>query len=129
MGQATSRSGRRGLASEAEEDRLYFSAGTIAELHYGVALLAPGERQRRLDRWLREELLARFAGRILPVDSGVALAWGDVRAERQKAGRPISAMDALIAATCRVHGFALVTRNTSDFAGSLPEIINPWASP
>jgi toxin FitB len=113
----------------ADEDQLNLSVGTIAELRYGVALLAPSERQRRLDRWLREELLARFATRILPIDNAVALTWGDVRAERQKAGRPISAMDALIAATARVHGLALVTRNAPDFDGSLADIINPWVSP
>ena len=111
-----------------DEDQLNLSVGTIAELRYGVSLLASGQRKRQLDQWLQEELLARFAHRILPVDAAIALTWGDVRAERQRTGRPISAMDALIAATARIHGLALVTRNGSDFDGSLIDIVNPWIS-
>jgi predicted nucleic acid-binding protein len=113
----------------ADEDQLHLSVGTIAELRYGVSLLASGQRKRQLDQWLQEELLARFARRILPVDAAIALIWGDVRAGRQRTGRPISAMDALIAATARIHGLALVTRNRSDFDGSLIDIVNPWISP
>jgi predicted nucleic acid-binding protein len=37
-------------------------------------------------------------------------------------------MDAVIAATARVYGLSLVTRNSTDFAGSLPGIINPWGA-
>jgi predicted nucleic acid-binding protein len=108
------------------EDELHLSVATVAELRYGVALLAPSDRQRQLDRWLQEELLIRFSERILPIDDKVALIWGDVRAERQRAGRAISTMDAVIAATARVHALALVTRNVADFQGSIADIINPW---
>jgi|SRR5579872_4060294 len=110
----------------ADEDELHLSVATIAELRFGIALLPPSTRQRRLTHWFQEELLTRFSDRILPIDAGVAAGWGDVRAERQKAGRPISAMDAMIAATARVHGLSLVTRNSTDFVGSLSSIINPW---
>lgn len=110
-----------------DEDQLNLSAVTIAELRFGIALLVPSERQRRLDRWFQEELLARFAGRVLPIDGDTALSWGDVRAERQRAGQPISAMDAMIAATARVYGLTLVTRNVADFSGTLAAIINPWS--
>jgi predicted nucleic acid-binding protein len=73
-------------------------------------------------------LLVRFSERVLPIDGAVALVWGDVTAERQRVGRPISAMDAMIAATARVHGLVLVTRNKADFDDSLPDIINPWVT-
>ena len=112
-----------------DEDQLNISVGTIAELRFGVALLEPGGRQRRLDHWLQEELLARFVGRILPIDGPIALAWGDVRARRQREGRPITAMDALIAATAQVRCLTLVTRNRSDFVGSVLDIISPWTGP
>jgi toxin FitB len=35
-------------------------------------------------------------------------------------------MDALIAATVRVHGLTLVTRNTSDFESAVKAIVKPW---
>jgi toxin FitB len=110
-----------------DEDQLRLSVATIAELRFGVARLPASRRKRALDHWLRDELLDRFSGRVLPVDTDIALAWGDIRSERQKAGRPISAMDAMLAATARVHRLALVTRNAFDFIGSLGDVINPWA--
>jgi len=109
-----------------DEDQLRLSVATVAELRFGVARLPASRRKRALDHWLHDELLDRFSGRVLPVDTDVALAWGDITSERQKAGRPISAMDAMLAATARVHGLALVTRSGSDFIGSLGDVINPW---
>jgi predicted nucleic acid-binding protein len=75
--------------AEADEDRVFLSVVTIAELRHGIDRLPHGERRRRLEEWLREELPRRFEGRILPIDAAVANAWGQVVALRQtKAGRP-----------------------------------------
>jgi hypothetical protein len=112
--------------AEADEDRIFISVVTLAELRRGVARLARSRRRNRLDAWLRDELPLRFEGRILPIDAVVAAAWGDVVAERKEHGRPISAMDGFIAATARVHHLTLVTRNTRDFEGSVSEIVNLW---
>jgi predicted nucleic acid-binding protein len=35
-------------------------------------------------------------------------------------------MDALLAATARVHELTLVTRNVSDFSASVKTLVNPW---
>jgi toxin FitB len=113
--------------AERDEDRVFLSVVTLAELRYGIARLPVGRRRRRLEEWLHGELLQRFDGRILPVDDDVALTWGDVTAECAAAGRPIDAMDALIAATARVHSLELVTRNAKDFEAALTSVHNPWA--
>jgi toxin FitB len=47
-------------------------------------------------------------------------------AQREAAGRPIGAMDALIAALANVHDMHLVTRDVSDFDLVVKEIVNPW---
>jgi predicted nucleic acid-binding protein len=112
--------------AEADEDRVFLSVVTLAELRRGVSRLAESHRRNRLDDWLRHELPLRFEGRILEIDAVVAAAWGDVMAEREQRGRPISAMDAFIAATARVYRLTLVTRNAADFEESVPEIVNPW---
>jgi predicted nucleic acid-binding protein len=112
--------------AQVDEDRAFLSVVTLAELRQGIARLPDGRRRTRLEEWLGGELPTRFAGRILPIANDVALAWGDVVAERFDAGRPIGAMDAFIAATARVYDLQVVTRNTSDFEGSLKETLNPW---
>ncbi|MBV8190650.1 MAG: type II toxin-antitoxin system VapC family toxin [Alphaproteobacteria bacterium] len=112
--------------AEADEDRVYLSVVTLAELRHGIHRLADGRRRRRLDVWLSHELPLRFEGRLLPIDPPVADCWGEVVAQRETAGRPIGAMDAFIAATAKVHDLALVTRNESDFGSTVKEIVNPW---
>lgn len=109
------------------EDSLFLSVVTLAELRRGVQRLPEGRRQRRLDAWLRDELPARFAGRLLGIDATTADAWGRIIARREWAGRPMGAMDGWIAAIVTVHDLGLVTRNEADFAGAVERIVNPWA--
>lgn len=110
-----------------DEDQVFLSVVTLAELRYGIARLPVGRRRRRLQEWLGGELLQRFDGRIVPVNDDVALTWGDVTAECAAVGRPIEAMDALIAATARVRALELVTRNARDFEAARISVHNPWA--
>jgi predicted nucleic acid-binding protein len=114
------------LANDVDEARVFLSVITLAEIRYGVSRMAIGRRRRQLDRWLREDLPRRFDGRIVLIDSEIAFIWGEIVAEQQAIGRPIEPMDAFIAATARVHGLALVTRNVADFTDAVAEIINPW---
>ena len=113
--------------ADVDEDRVFLSVVTLAELRHGIERLVDGSRRRRLDAWLRDELPLRFEGRLLPVDEAIADRWGEVVARRETAGRPIGVMDAFIAATANVHALTLVTRNESDFESAVSEIVNPWA--
>jgi predicted nucleic acid-binding protein len=112
---------------EVDEDRLFLSVITVAELHFGVERLVPGARRNKLDAWVREELTERFVGRILPVDEGVAAIWGQVLAYSETQGRRMNLMDCFLAATAKVHNLTLVTRNRGDFAGYGGEVLNPWS--
>jgi predicted nucleic acid-binding protein len=112
--------------AEADEDRLFVSVVTLAELRYGIERMASGKRRWRLEEWLRDELPLRFEGRVLSVETAIADVWGRVVAEREATGRRIEAMDALIAATVEVHDLTLVTRNTSDFEATVRSMVNPW---
>ena len=113
--------------AEVDEDRVYLSVITLAELRYGIERLSSGARKTRLESWLREELPLRFESRVLVVEAAVADAWGRVVNRCSAAGKPISVMDAFFAATSEVHGLILVTRNVSDFAASEVSLFNPWA--
>ena len=114
-----------GWSESADEDRIFLSVVSLAELRYGVERMAPGRRRSRLDQWLQHELPLRFEGRILPVDANVAEAWGRTVSRAEAAGRPIGAMDALLAATAETHQLTLVTRNVSHFP-LLKTVLNPW---
>ena len=58
--------------ADVDEDRVFLSVVTIAELRHGIERLPAGRRRSRLDEWLNAELMLRFEGRILPVDGRVA---------------------------------------------------------
>lgn len=112
--------------AEVNEDEVFLSVVTFAELRHGIERLAIGARRRRLDEWLRSDLPSRFEERIVGVDGAIADEWGRLVARREARGRPIHAMDALIAATAQVHDLTLVTRNADDFEASVKTILNPW---
>jgi predicted nucleic acid-binding protein len=105
-------------------DRLYVSVLTLGEIEQRIARIRGRGDQRQasaLERWLRE-LEAGFEDRVLPVTLSVAAAWG-----RQKYARPLPVIDALIAATARVHGMVVVTRNAKDFELAGVQVLNPFA--
>ncbi len=111
---------------EADEDRVFISVITLAELRRGVMGLPPGARRSRLEEWLSHDVVSRFAGRVLPVDEAIGDRWGDIIADRESAGRPMNVMDAFIAATAEQHDLTLVTRNTGDFDPRRNRLLNPW---
>jgi toxin FitB len=102
---------------------LYLSVLTVGEIRKGVEALTDQPRRLQLLDWLETELPAFFAGRILPIDAAVADRWGRLVA---LAGRPLPAIDSLLAATAAHHGFVLVTRNVRDMPELGVQIINPW---
>ncbi len=110
-----------------DEDQVYISVITLAELRHGIARMLRGRRRTLLNQWLLEEIPLRFENRILPIGEAVAEAWGVLVAERETLGKPIAPMDAFVAATALVHEMTLVTRNTIDFKASLKALINPWS--
>jgi predicted nucleic acid-binding protein len=110
----------------ADEDRVFLSVISLAELRYSVERMAAGARRNRLEQWLHRELPLRFEGRILTVDHRIAEAWGRTVSRCEALGRPVGAMDAFLSATAEIHRLTLVTRNVSDFP-ALKAVLNPWA--
>jgi predicted nucleic acid-binding protein len=102
---------------------LYLSVLTLGEIRKGIDPLPDDDRKLKLLDWLEVELPAFFSSRIVPVDVVVADRWGRLIAQ---AGRPLPAIDSLLAATALTHGLTLVTRNGRDFDFPGLEVINPW---
>jgi len=110
----------------AQEDELFLSVVTVAELRYGIERLPEGTKRAKLEQWLEKELIPRFEKRIFVMDGFAALEWGRIKARAERMGRPISEMDAWIAATAAVDGLTIVTRNVEDFASFPGKLLNPW---
>jgi toxin FitB len=104
------------------EDQLYLSALVVGEIREGVELARARDPQKAavLERWLGE-VTGAFGDRIMPVSTDVAEEWG-----RMNAIRPVPVINALLAATAKVNGFTLVTRNEADVAGLGAEVLNPF---
>jgi predicted nucleic acid-binding protein len=102
---------------------LYISVLTLGEIRKGIERLAPVRQQPLLD-WLEVELPNYFLGRLLAVDAQTADRWGRLLGS---AGRPLPAIDSLLAATALQHDLTLVTRNTADFEDTGVRLINPWS--
>jgi hypothetical protein len=106
---------------------LYTTSITQAEILFGARLLPRGKRRERVEA-AAEALFGRvFAGRVLPFGGDAARMYARIAAERRKRGKPISALDAQIAAISRAAGARLATRNIADFAGCGIEVLDPWA--
>ncbi len=109
---------------DTDQQALYISVLTIGELTKGIARRRRGDPRSAagLEHWLRgiEEL---FSDRVIPIDTSIATAWCNL-----DAGRPIPVIDSLLAATAKVRGFTLVTRNVKDIEPTGVACLNPWDS-
>ncbi|MHB8708496.1 MAG: PIN domain-containing protein [Desulfuromonadales bacterium] len=110
-------------ADRVDAGELYLSVITVQELEIGVLLVERRDpvQGAMLRSWLNDHVLPAFAGRILPVDTAVAL-----RSARLHVPDPHPVRDGLIAATALVHGMTVVTRNVEDFASAGAKVLNPW---
>jgi toxin FitB len=105
-------------------DAIYLSVLTLGELRRGI------ESVRRRDfpsaevlgAWL-DELVAAYADHFLPIDQDVAEQWG-----RLNVPDPLPVIDGLLAATAKVHGMTLVTRDVKDVQRANVDCLNPFSA-
>jgi predicted nucleic acid-binding protein len=101
----------------------FISAISILEIELGVLLIARKDAAQGavLRGWIDHQILPRFDGRVLAIDTAVAQ-----RCARLHVPNPRAERDALIAATALRHGLTVVTRNIADFEPMGVALINPW---
>lgn len=106
-------------------DDLCVSVLVIGELRHGIERLRTRDPRQAaiLEPWLTD-LRERFDDRTIPVDREIAEAWG-----RMRAATRVPTVDGLLAATAKVRGLVVVTRNVADFARTGVAILNPWDPP
>lgn len=96
---------------------------TVEELSFGVAK-AQGKKAAQLRSWF-EGLLA-IPPAVVSIDDRIARASGELRALRERKGRPVAQADMLIAATALISGLTLATRNVDDFDGCGVPLLDPF---
>jgi toxin FitB len=109
-----------------DENNLFISVLSIGELHKGIEKLAESKRKRELHNWVENDLKERFWNRIIDIDMQTAMIWGKIQGMAECIGRPMPAIDSLIAATGIAHNLTVVTRKTSDMLESGVSLFNPW---
>jgi toxin FitB len=104
-------------------EQIFLSAVTAGELQAGVELTRKQDatKARVIEAWL-SSVETSFA--FLPMDSACFREWSRLMAGRPDALRE----DAMIAATARVHGLTVATRNEKDFRQLGVQIFNPFAN-
>jgi predicted nucleic acid-binding protein len=110
-------------ANSVSVESMFLSSVCILEMELGTLLIERRDvvQGAILRAWLDDFVLPSFAGRILVVDTPVAL-----RGAALQMPNPRSYRDALIAATALVHGMTVVTRNVKDFKDTGVALLNPW---
>jgi predicted nucleic acid-binding protein len=102
---------------------MFLSVVTVLEIELGARLVERRDtaQGRVLRTWIDGQILPHFDGRILPIDTAVALRCAQLHVPDPRAER-----DALIAATALVHGLTVATRNVRDFEATGVPLLNPW---
>jgi toxin FitB len=110
-------------ASTTPAASFFLSAISILEIELGALLSARRDAAQgeSLRAWIDDQILPRFDGRILAVDTIVAQRCARLHVPDRRSER-----DALIAATAMVHGLTVVTRNVGDFEPAGVALLNPW---
>lgn len=113
--------------AEQEPASVYTTAINQAEVLHGIEDMDDGRKKRGLAEAVEPIFAQDFAGRVLAFDELCARGYAQLVVARDRAGRPISQMDAQIAAIALRHRARLATRNTSDFEDLGLKLVNPWA--
>jgi toxin FitB len=109
-------------AAQNSVQHFFLSVITMYELERGMLMVAKRNQGHAeiLRRWIDDQVLKIFAGRILSIDESVALRCAQMLAE------PATERDCFIAASALIHGMTVVTRNVLDFEKSGAPLFNPW---
>ena len=109
-----------------EEEKLFISVITIGEIQRGIEHLPDSHRKTELLLWMNNELLTRFAERMITIDASMMFLWGSLFTRQEASGQKMGVMDSLILASALQNNLIIATRNVTDFLPSGVQVINPW---
>ena len=110
-------------------ESLHISSVTLAEIRFGIELVADPARRSELNGWLTRKVRPMFEQRVLQITEDVMFKWRLLVEEGRKAGHTFSQPDLIIAATAEHYGLTVVSRDTSDYAKARVPVFDPWNDP
>ena len=107
--------------TDLRDEQVFLSAVTLGELQAGIELTRSQnpEKAGEIELWV-DQLEASY--QILPMDTASFREWG--RLMHGKSDHLIE--DGMIAATARMHGLIVATRNEDDFKHLNVQVFNPF---
>lgn len=109
-------------------ESLYISTVTLAEIRFGIELVAEAGRRAELTDWLTHKVRPMFEGRVLPVTEDIMFKWRLLVEDGRKTGHTFSQPDLILAATALEHGLTLVSRDTREYEKARVPLFNPWTT-
>jgi len=95
----------------------------MGEVWRGILMLPHGARREGLMAWF-DRLRRNIPCTVWTMET--ALAWAEICDHVQRSGFTISAPDTMIAATAKLHGLTVATRNVDDFTRCGVPVVNPF---
>jgi toxin FitB len=108
-------------------DGLFISSVTLAEIRFGIELVADASRRAVLNDWLTHKVRPMFDQRVLSVTEDIMFKWRLLVEDGRKAGHTFSQPDLIIAATALEHGLTIVSRDTTDYERARVAVLDPWS--
>ena len=107
----------------ADDAQLFISAVTLGEIQAGIELTREQDidKASEIEAWL-DQVAAAY--NVLPLDAAAYREWARLMHRRSDTLYE----DAMIAATARVHGLTVVSRNVADFKALGMEAIDPFTA-
>ena len=104
-----------------EDTQMHLSAVTIGEIQAGIELTREQDapKAQEIEAWL-EMVAASY--NVLPMDAPAFRTWAQLMHRKSDTVY----QDAMIAATAKLHGLTVVTRNVADFKPFGVPLLNPF---
>ncbi len=107
-------------------EALFISSVTLAEIRFGIEMVADVGRRAELSDWLTHKVRPMFDQRVLPISEDVMFKWRLLVEEGRKSGHTYSQPDLMIAATALQHDLIVVSRDASEYRRARVPFLNPW---